>query len=404
MHALRLSDGKERWSFQTAPADGAYFGPIDSSAAVADVEVAGQTRRLVVFGAGPRLYAIDAADGTPVWVLDRSAGLASTPVQIESSPVIHGGIVYVGLDTHSRPAAETAGVRGGLLAVDAATGSLLWSFEPEQAQPGLGCGGVWGSPTIDTVGHTVVFGTANCGAPAASWTPYTESVTALDLADGQVRWAFQPHPPNDLDHDFGSTPNVITIPGSGRRLIGAGNKDGSYYALDPHTGTKVWSTQVALPGDVSDGFAIGGYIGSTATWRGGVYGGTAIGGPPYYHALDGATGASRWSGLAIPTYAASAVVNGVVLAGDLSMLFKAFDASNGLPLSVLPLLGPISSGPAIAGDTIVIGSGTSSTDLCAKDTPIDAPCRQLFDVTLGSLGSVTALRPLRLSTILHGRR
>jgi polyvinyl alcohol dehydrogenase (cytochrome) len=400
MHALRLSDGRERWQFQTTAAPGAYFGPIDSSAAVADVLVAGQRRRLVVFGAGPRLYALDARDGSPVWVLDRSAGLADTPVQIESSPVVHRGVVYVGLDTHSRPASETAGVRGGLLAVDAATGSLLWSFEPEQGQPGLGCGGVWGSPTIDTVEGTVVFGTANCGEPAERWTPYTEAVVALDLAGGQVRWSFQPHAPNDRDHDFGATPNVITVPASGRRLIGVGNKDGWYYALDPRTGARVWATQVAAPGDIDDGFSVGGFIGSAATWQGGVYGSTAIGGPPYYHSLDGATGAPGWNGLAGPGYAASAVVNGVVIAGDLTTTLKAFDARSGVPLAVVPLLGPISSGPAIAGDTVVVGSGTSSTDLCAKDTPIDEPCHQLFDLTLGSLGSVTALRPLRLSTVL----
>jgi polyvinyl alcohol dehydrogenase (cytochrome) len=404
MHALRHSDGRERWRFQPAPATGADFGPIDSSAAVADVRVDGRVRRLVVFGAGPRRYARDAADGSLVWVLDRSAGLADTPVQIESSPVVHAGVVYVGLDTHSRPATDTAGVRGGLLAVDAATGALLWSFEPEQGQPGLGCGGVWGSPTVDVVEHTVVFGTASCGAPASRWTSFTEAVVALDLADGHVRWSFQPHAPNDRDHDFGATPNLITVPASGRRLIGVGNKDGSYYAVDPHSGAKVWSTQVAAPGDIEDGFAVGGYIGSSATWRGGVFGGTAIGGPPYYHALDGATGAMRWSSLAGPTYAASAVVNGVVFAGDLTTTLKAFDAASGLPLLVLPRLGPISSGPAIAGDTLVIGSGTSSSDLCAKDTPIDEPCRQAFDLTLGSLGSVSALRPLRLGTILDGRR
>ncbi len=414
MHALRLADGSERWRFQTAPAPGAAFGPIVSSAAVADVRVAGVVRRLVVFGAGPRLYALDARDGSVVWTLDRSNGLAGTPVEIESSPVVHGGIVYVGLNTHGRGVDETAGVRGGLMAIDAATGSLRWAFEPELDQIGQGCGGVWGSPTIDTVEGNVVFGTANCGAPPAptgtpsatsfAWNRHTEAITALDLDDGAVRWSFQPHPPNDRDVDFGATPNVITLPGGGRRLIGAGSKDGAYYAMDPRTGALVWSRQVAAPGDIQPGFSIGGFIGSSATWRGNVFGGTAIGGPPFYHSLRGADGGVRWSGLAGPTYAGSLVVNGVVFAGDLTGVLKGFHTGSGLPLFALPLLGPISSAPAIAGDTLVIGSGTSSSDLCAKDTPIDAPCRAAFDLTLGSIGSVTALRPLRASTILDVRR
>ncbi len=404
MYALSLADGAKRWTYQTEHAPGAAFGPIVSSAAVADVAVDGDLRRLVVFGAGPRLYALDAADGSEVWVLDRSMGIADTSTELESSPVVHAGVVYVGIDTHGRPATATGGVRGGLLAVDAATGALLWEFNPELEQPGQGCGGVWSSPAIDTVQGTVLLATANCAADAAAftWNEHTEAVTALDLADGSVRWAFQPHPPNRLDLDFGSTPNLITLPGSGRRLVGIGNKDAVYYALDPVDGSVVWSRQVAEPGNLQEDFAIGGFIGSTATWRGGVFGGTALGGPPWFHALDG-DGTPRWSGLAGPTYGASAVVNGVVLTGDLTATLKAFDAVTGLPLSVFPLFGPISSGPAVAGDMVVIGSGTSSSDLCAKEQPGSGGCYALFDATLGGIGAVTALRPLVLGGILRPR-
>jgi outer membrane protein assembly factor BamB len=125
-----------------------------------------------------------------------------------------------------------------------------------------------------------------------------------------------------------------------------------------------------------------------------VYGATAIGGPAYYHSLAGATGAERWRGAAAPSYAASAVVNGVVLAGDVTATLKAFDARTGLLLAAVPLLGPIASGPAIAGSTVVVGSGLSSSDACAKGLPTDPLCRLAVDGTLGSTGAVTALRPL----------
>ena len=403
MYALRLSDGAERWRFQTESSPGAAFGPIVSSAAVTDVAIAGTTRRLVIFGAGPRLYAVDAATGAEVWVLDKSMGLPETPTEIESSPVVHGGIVYVGIDTHNQPATDTGGVRGGLLAVDAGTGNLLWEFNPELAQAGQGCGGVWSSPTIDVVEGTVLLATANCTADASAftWNAHTEAVTALDLLDGDVRWTFQPHGPNRADLDFGATPNVITLPGSAERLIGIGNKDAAYYAVDPSDGSLEWSASVAIPGNLGEDFAVGGFIGSTATWRGGVFGGTAIGGPPWYHALDGADGSRRWSGLAIPSYAGSAVVNGVVFSGDLTGLFKAFDASNGLLLFIFPLLGPISSSPAIAGDTVVVGSGTAASDLCGKGSPGADLCAKVLELTLGSIGAVTAFRPLTLSGLLR---
>jgi len=354
-------------------------------------------RRLVIFGAGPRVYALDAATGAQVWVVDRSMGLAETTTEFESSPVVHGGVVYIGVDTHNAGVAATGGQRGGLLALDATDGSLRWEFNPELAQTGVGCGSVWSSPTIDVERGTVLLATGNCTADAASftWNAHTEALTALDLDDGDVRWTFQPHAPNRADLDFGATPNVISLPG-GQELIGVGNKDAVYYAVDPSTGALVWSAQVAEPGNVGEDFAVGGFIGSTATWRGNVFGGTALGGPPWYHALDGSSGARLWSGIAGPSYAASAVVNGVVFAGDLTGVFKAFDAATGLPLFAFPLLGPISSAPAIAGNLVVIGSGTSSSDLCAKGTPGSEACFTAFDLTLGSLGAVTAFRPLSL--------
>jgi outer membrane protein assembly factor BamB len=400
MYALRLSDGSERWTFQTESSPGAAFGPIVSSAAVADVKIAGVTKRLVIFGAGPRLYALDASNGAQVWVLDKSMALSETPTEIESSPVVHGGIVYVGIDTHNQGEDVTGGIRGGLLAVDAVTGSLIWEFNPELEQDGVGCGSVWSSPTIDTVQGTVLLATGNCTADASAftWNEHTEAVTALDLDDGDVRWTFQPHDPNRADLDFGATPNIITR-ANGTRMVGIGNKDAVYYALNPANGSLIWSKQVAIPGNVGEDFAVGGFIGSTATWRGNVYGGTALGGPPWYHALK-EDGTAKWSGVAGPSYAASGVINNVVFAGDLTGVFKAFNATNGLPIWVFPLLGPISSAPAIAGDTVVIGSGTSSSDLCAKGTPISDPCFQVFDLTLGSIGSVSAFKPLTVGGLL----
>ncbi|MEX2294029.1 MAG: PQQ-binding-like beta-propeller repeat protein [Acidimicrobiales bacterium] len=397
MYALSLNDGSQRWSHQTDGAPGAAFGPIVSSAAITDVVIGGVTKRLVIFGAGPKLYALDAATGAQVWKIDRSAGLVDTPVEIESSPVVWKGVVYVGIDTHNHPATETNGVRGGLMAVDAATGAQVFTFEPELGQPGSGCGSVWSSPTIDTANSRVLLATGNCEADAANftWNAHTEAVTAVDATTGAVAWTFQPHAPNRADLDFGATPNVITL-GNGQRLIGIGNKDAVYYALNPASGALVWSKQVALPGNIQEDFAVGGFIGSTATWQGNVYGGTALGGPLWYHSLNGATGAKRWSAVAGPTYAGSAVVNGVVFAGDLTGTLKAFSAANGLPLGIWPLLGPISSSPAVAGSTVVIGSGTSSSDLCAKGTAISDACFQVFDLTLGSLGAVTALKPLAL--------
>ncbi|MGH9187056.1 MAG: PQQ-binding-like beta-propeller repeat protein, partial [Acidimicrobiales bacterium] len=187
---------------------------------------------------------------------------------------------------------------------------------------------------------------------------------------------------SDEDEDFGATPNLFADR-AGTTVVGAGRKDGTYYVVDAADGRLMRRSHVAeaLPG-------VGGFIGSSAVWEGQVFGATALGSLPAYHAIDAATGALRWQGLAAPGYGASAVVNGVVFAGSLDGLLQAFDAATGLLLWASPLLGPISSGPVVAGDMVFIGSGTSTSDLCAKGIPGSELCLFVFDNVLGQLGAV----------------
>lgn len=458
MYALTADKGELIWKYQTSPAPGAAFGPIVSSAAVADVEIDGRPTRLVIFGSGPRLYALTANTGSPttppqaVWIADFGQIVENParpdPTEIESSPVVWNGRVYVGMDTHDRPASQVGDCEGttddtpipcvgGLLVLDAVTGDLIWKFDPELGitigptgvptspppadRPHTGCGGIWGSPTLDTATATVYFGTANCQSdhPDAWNTPHAEAITALDANTGAVKWTFQPHEDfNHKDWDFGATPNLF-VDAAGNKVLGAGNKDGFYYALHADDGKQLWpaAPHVGYGDAFGDDFAIGGFIGSPAVARLGtgtdekvfVVGGTAIA-PPlgeegikgYYHAIDAADGSNPWidpltgqiptGGLGGPSYAASATVNGVAFSGALDNLFKAYDAETGAILWTTPLLGPISSGPAIAGDWVYVGSGTSSSDLCAKDAPGSEACLALFDTILGGLGGIHAFR------------
>ena len=386
MRAYDAQSGDVVWSYQTEAAGGAAFGPIVSSAAVA--EVAG--RDLVIFGAGPILYALDAGSGAVVWsrAYNRTLPVATTPVEIESSPAVHDGVVYVGLNTHNKSVDRTDGEPGAMLALDAATGADVWRFETDPA--GNGCGGIWGSPAIDVVRNRVIFGTANCSS-AAEWSPYTEAVVALDADTGAFVWRYQPSTPNVRDEDFGASPNLFTN-ADGVDVVGIGKKDAHYYIVRAEDGAPLHDTKVAEPGNIRDGFAIGGFIGSTAVLGGNVFGGTAIGGAPYYHSIDGTTGAIRWQSAGGPVYAASAGVNDVVFNAALDGVFKAYDAATGAVLWASPLLAPGSSGPAIVGDMVFIGSGTSSSDACAKEVPGSEYCLTAFDTVLGSTGGVQAFR------------
>ncbi|MCU1587546.1 MAG: putative PQQ-dependent dehydrogenase [Frankiales bacterium] len=386
MTAYDAATGKVRWSYQTSAADGAAFGPIVSTAAVANV----QGRDLVVFGSGPVLYALDAKTGKRVWsrAFNHAQPVATTPVEIESSPAIYGDTVYVGLNTHDHPAAQSGGVTGAMLALDVRTGAIRWRFQPDPF--GHGCGGVWGSPSIDVKRNRVIFGTANCN-DAKYWTHYTEAIIALDATTGRVAWSYQPSTPNVRDEDFGATPNLYRDR-NGVDVVGVGKKDARYYVVRADNGRFLRRTKVAEPGDIQDGFAIGGFLGSPAILGGNVFGGTAIGGPPFFHSIDGTTGAIRWSGVSGPVYSATAGVNDVVFNAGLDSTLKAYDSATGVLLWASPLLGPSSSGAAIVGDMVYVGSGTSSTDACAKDLPGSDVCLAAFDAVLGSLGGVQAFK------------
>lgn len=416
MYAIDADSGEVVWTRSTEPAPGAPFGPIVSSAAVAPDS---EGRDLVVVGSGPRLYAFEADTGDVAWVSYFGSGAADPALglpddhpeneqtEIESSPVIHDGVVIVGMDVHNRTREANNGVVGGVLAVDLDTGSLTNFFDPEwdlvdsEGAALSGCSSVWSSPTLNLDDDLLYFATGNCphGIPAENWGRHTEAVSAISLSgflDGReesetVRWSFSPTPGNQDDHDFGATPNLFTD-ANGRTVLGAAKKDGVYYALDPTTGELLWQTGVVETLRPRENFDVGGFIGSPATGGGNVFGATAIGGPPFFHSLDGTNGDLRWQSVAGPSYAAAAHSHGVVVAGALDSVLKVFEADTGALLYAAPLAGPISSGPAIVGDSVYIGSGTSSSDLCAKDVPGSEHCLQFFDDTLGATGGVHAFR------------
>src|SRR5262249_7181772 len=97
------------------------------------------------------------------------------------------------------------------------------------------------------------------------WGKRMETWGQFGVNDGSDFWNFDcfftvtncPSNPGP-DYDFGSAPNEITYQGSTgpKTIIGAGQKSGVYYALDPDTGAELWHTQVG-PGSALGGMEWG---------------------------------------------------------------------------------------------------------------------------------------------------
>jgi outer membrane protein assembly factor BamB len=237
----------------------------------------------------------------------------------------------------------------------------------------------------------VVFGTGNCDNPdesAAHGEVGREGIFAIDALTGEELWEFHPRGVQDVDDDFGASPNIL----DNGTAVGEGGKDGWYYKLDLLTGHEIWRSHAGESGHLNTGFAVGGFIGTPsvglANGKPAIFGAIAIWTPidkPLDQdggsldtsllddptrifslvAIDASNGAILWrSPLVLPSYGATTYANGVVLLADtFTFTLDAFDSSTGLPLGVRPLPGPPSAAPVIVGDTIYQAVGTSESDL-----------------------------------------
>lgn len=362
-YALRADNGHVRWTFRARVHPNVYSGQIVGSAAVADVGGVGT----VFVPAGKTLYALRAADGHVRWKRELGPpGDPRTATEIEASPVVVGGMVIFGWDVHNSGSGDPAGV----MALDARTGAERWRTVTAptggEGATGPGCGDVWSSPSVDSEHGLVFSATGNC-VQLARWGRFSEAMLALDLHTGAVRWVYQPHRANLDDLDFAGAPNVFDV--GGRALVGLGNKDGTYYALDRVTGFPAWRVRATGPGETAPGtnFSTGGFIGPTAYAGGIVVGGTAVGPPPYLHAIDATRGTLAWQSQEPgATYAATAVANGVVILGGTDFTLRAIDLRSGRTLWSSPMQGAVSGGAVVTTDDVFAVAGIREPGLAGR--------------------------------------
>ena len=374
---------------------------------------------------GGYVLAIDASSGNLLWKTQLQPG---DPFAIvTTSPAVHNGVVYTGVASTAE--AGTAfgifpipQVRGSAVALNAATGAIKW--KTYTIPVGYSGGGVWGSnPVVDASRNTVFVSTGNnytrpdpgaessmpgvtygtCigngGTPATCNSPnnHVDAVLALDLATGAIKWSQSlmtwnrpqygvidgsddwnvdcafggPQCPSNAgpDYDFASTPNLITYqsPTGPRTILGAGQKSGIYFALDPDTGGVLWQTQVG-PGSSLGGMEWGSASDGTRIYVqiANLYGIPHAGGNGgSWSALDPQTGIILWQtrdpsgSIALgPVSVSNGVVYANSMAGgvtDPTML--ALNAATGEMLWTFASGSSVNAGATIVDGTVYWGSG-----------------------------------------------
>ncbi len=412
VYRINATNGKTVWIRKVSD----YTG---NSASFSRTSPAIGPDRIVIGDQGGAVeIAINKANGNLLWktIVDPLPAAFIT-----NSPVIVGGHVYIGVSSDEEGIAANnknyvLKFRGSIQSLNLQTGAIEW--KTYVVPTGYTGGAVWGSNfVIDLKRNALYAGIGNNYSVPASVTSclgtattvaqqlaclspedYIDGMLALNLTNGSVKWShrFQgsdtwtvsciDHPSNGIpcpdhpgpDYDFGAGTNLmtVTINGKSTDILGAGQKSGYYWAVNPDNGSFLWGTKVGpggLTGGVEWGTAtdnkriyvpITNYYNTTfklqptgVSWNGGAW-----------SALDPATGKILWQtkatgqnplNTALPARALAPIstANGVVFGGSMSGDFVAMDAATGKILWKYNSGGSVNCAPSIVDATVYWGSG-----------------------------------------------
>lgn len=364
VHAVDIESGTQLWRVDHGTRVDASLAIVDDKVLVADAE--------------GNLTARERATGEVVW---RTWVEPKRGVHLWGSPAVHDGRIYIGIASEQTDVTYEGvqDFRGGVAALDAATGEILWKTytQPPEAR-GVS---VWSTPALDPELGLLYVGSGNAyGAPAGS---LSDALIALRMADGAVAWSYQATPDDTFnargapgpDADIGASPILFEI--DGRPVVADGDKGGRFFALDRRTGELLWRVKADFVGDLAPAEKEG-FLGTAAYADGVIFAPTTA--RSMVHAIDARTGDFLWArelnekprAYGDRMFAPTSVTNGVVMQGNAFGQLHLLDARDGSTLRVLDVGGDVQGGVSIAdGYLLVPDSG---------------------DVVWGPTGNLTAYR------------
>lgn len=424
-----------------------------SPAVAGDALILGNQAGKLADPKGATVVAVNKATGALMWrtridgeiVVDPNnpyvgnQGFQQRHSYITHSAVVADGKAIVGIASNEeliagfvpRALGWTWNFRGSIVALDVATGAIAWRTYTVPA--GYYGGAVWGSTGAVDLNRKLVFmATGNnywvpdevqacmrTGASASacmSADNHLNSILALDLTSGAVRWAARGLPydawnvgcglnvpgvfsvpendncpdPRGPDWDFAQGPMLFADTGADADvgLVGAGQKSGMFWAFRAKDGKPMWSRQVA-PGGLTGGLQWG-----SATDGRGIYVAVANSGltgsattPGVWTLKDGSTttsggwaaleaksGAVQWTTRDPAGSRAEAAVsgaNGVIFGCNLDQVngtmyaldartgkvLWSFNSGSGVSPFVSGVFGACNAGPTIADGMVFWGTG-----------------------------------------------
>ncbi|NIB43544.1 PQQ-binding-like beta-propeller repeat protein [Pseudomaricurvus alkylphenolicus] len=413
VYALDTQTGCIHWAFR---AESEVRGAIQITR-----DETGKPATLIFGDFKANAYAVDIASGSLLWKVKAHAHPMAS---ITGSLAVYNNTAYVPVSSSeviaaARPDYSCCSFRGALVAIDRNTGAIIWQTNTtdkprptKKSSAGVQLYGpsgapIWSSPTVDAKRNLIYVTTGqNYSSPA---TNTSDAVIALDANTGAIRWSTQVTT-NDAwngacvrktancpdedgpDFDIGTSAMLVTSnkhEGRSKDVIVIGQKSGMVYALDADANGRIlWKRRVGRGGTMGGvhwGLSSNGsdvFVGVSDLKTNNSY--TVGPARPGINSLNLLTGAFNWrrmlpdvckKDIAFVCYSGvSAAVSssaGVVYAGGLDGMLRAFDAHSGNILwesdtnryfatanGISAKGGAIESdGPVIAGNQLFITSG-----------------------------------------------
>jgi outer membrane protein assembly factor BamB len=300
---------------------------------------------------------------------------------------------------------------GIVWALDAATGNPKWQFNTVSDGAKLwgnakinSGGGLWYPPAVDGSGRVFIsvanpaplYGTKKF--PNGSSRPgpdlYSDSLVALDGQTGKRLWFRQatPHDLRDYDLQIPAITTTVPIDGVQTEAVLVAGKAGKVFAYRAADGKPLWTRSVGkhqndtgplprkpttiFPGDyggVETPMALAANrlfvpwvdfpARASATGLAGGFATDFSKGKGGFTAIDAASGKVLWQHkLPSLDVGAATVANDVVFTSTYAGTVYAFDTQTGKTLWTTKAPAGINSFPAIDGDTLLVGAGTSGFD------------------------------------------
>ncbi len=219
----------------------------------------------VIFSAGRRLVALDAATGVLATGFGQS-GVVDMVIPYNSVPLVYESVIVVGANT---PPGSIGGI-GNARAFDARTGGKLWEFS-SVPQPGAVGHDTWEGDswegrlgvnawpfyfTMDEERGLLYLPLASpipspYGGDRGGANLFGNSVVAVDIKSGEYVWHFQTIHHDLWDADPPAPPALFDIQRDGGivHVLGVTTKSGYLYILDRETGEPLFGVEERLVPD-----------------------------------------------------------------------------------------------------------------------------------------------------------